>query len=128
MRTVVIVIVVLVVLIGLCAGVCVGLPFLGVYMVKGVIQDAAQQALAGNEVVEEKIGTIESVTWNMMASGQAGENKAVFDLKGSKGTAQLITDLASGDSPTLSNFVLKLPDGEEIQLDIGAPAPEPATR
>lgn len=128
MRTVVIVIVVLVVLVVLAIAGCLACGGGLLMFSKGMIEDGARQAIAGNEVIEEKIGTVESLSVNFQATGEAGgQNLFVLDIKGSKGAGQLIVQADAADPSKVMSAKLRMADGEEVDLDIGAPAPEPAT-
>lgn len=51
----------------------------------------------------------------------------MLDIKGSKGEGQLIVQADAADPSKVMSAKLRMADGEEVDLDIGAPAPEPAT-
>jgi hypothetical protein len=84
-----------------------------------------QEQVADDPVIQEHIGDVESVTLNIMATGQEaernppppGENRMVFDIKGSKASGQLVgTQVAQpGPGRVLRDMKLRV-GGQEYPL------------
>ena len=77
-------------LIVLCCG---GLSYWGFQGMTGMLGDALKMELAGNPVIEEHIGTIESVEFDIMGTGQhqqvtGSDEYLMFNITGSKPWAQ----------------------------------------
>lgn len=95
----------------------------GIGQVGEMIGKALSAELQGNPTLEKEIGTIESLTWNIMKSGKETQdrdeqNLIVFDVKGSKGSGEIICKIkqGGGDEPTITWAKLRKPDGTEVDL------------
>lgn len=94
----------------------------------GLSQAAAQlkPQLQSDPVVQEHVGDISDLGMNIMATGteaqknpnQAkGEEKIVFDIKGSKGSGQVVGQMDQGAGQVrLRNAELRMSSGETFQL------------
>lgn len=106
-----------------CCGGVVMLMNLGL----GVLASEYERQLAGNPVMEEQIGEIESFEHSMSgtftAAQQAEEagdqTPLAFEVKGSKGEGQvLILQDQSGDGTGIASATLVMPDGSRFPLDV----------
>lgn len=99
-----------------CCGGCVGFTFWG--MSAGAKEIAKQ--VEGTPAMQEHIGTVESASMNLTATAQyaqenpGSDNVAVIDVKGSKGSGQLIVKTGGGN--TIQWAKLRLDSGEEFDL------------
>jgi hypothetical protein len=78
-----------------------------------------QAALAANPVLAEKVGDIETFTYDIVAStDERGENIYVFHVRGSKGGGKLRAECQTVDPQTESvdSAQLILDTGESVQL------------
>ena len=70
-------------------------------------------------VVIDRLGGIDSCTWNLMATGEEGEqnsgNTFVFDVEGPKGSGQLIIVSSTPDLENVESAVLRQ-DGVDYPL------------
>jgi hypothetical protein len=87
------------------------------------LESEVQKSLANEPAIQEHVGDLESVDFDIMATGELteqneGDDRLVFNLKGSKGNAVLIgetTDDGDGNVVVV-NGVLRLPSGEEVPI------------
>lgn len=114
---------------GLVAAIaCCGSVFWAYNFGMGKVAEAVKADLMGNPVIGEHIGDIEELSMNLTATGEEQQNGGkpntmVMDVKGSKGSGQLI--LTPGQGGGFSTIELELPDGtrhqaaplEEFDLD-----------
>lgn len=96
-----------------CCGGALGFFWLGT----SVLSTEAKQDVAGTPEAVAELGEVQSASTNLMASGEeknrAGREVVVFDIKGTKGTGQLIVEQPG--TPTRKS-VLRLPNGKEIPV------------
>ena len=95
----------------------------------GVIGAEFERQLAGDPVIEEQIGEIESMDWSFSgtiqeaqnAERQGGQTPLVFDVEGSKGDGQIVVvqDRGSGDGIGMESATLITSDGTRIPLNVG---------
>ncbi len=92
----------------------------------GVLGEALETELAGNPVIEEHIGTIENIEFDIMGTGQhqqatGNDDYLVFKITGSKGSGKIVIE-ANQNQPgntqpfNLDSAELQLPSGETIPL------------
>ncbi|MGV3483954.1 MAG: hypothetical protein ACO1RT_06015 [Planctomycetaceae bacterium] len=91
---------------------------------------AVKDVVANDPAIVEHIGTIENISLNLGATGNAGGgNKVVFDVSGDKGSGQL--EVVMDNNPggqTVNSCVLVLPNGERHDVVIaGQGEAEPET-
>lgn len=106
-------------LMGVCA--CCG----GGYWVLNFLTNNYQQQLAGNPVIVEQIGEIESMSMNFSKTGEERESNPnastfAFDIQGSESSGTiLIRQDQSGDGLGIESAVLILSDGTRVDVPIG---------
>ena len=98
-------------------GCCGGLFYWGI----GFLADSVTESYGNNPILVEKIGEIESASFNFKATGE-NEGELVFDLKGSKQNGQLFVREQQGRSFGAARLVV---NGEEFELGASAPIDEP---
>ena len=88
-----------------------------------VIGDQVKTQVQGHPAIQEHIGTIETSSMDFPASlkesekhGGGGNNRFVVHIKGSKGSGDIVGKQRPGQQ-SLSEKVLRLPDGKELPLD-----------
>jgi hypothetical protein len=105
---------------------CCGLMGFGAFAAFQVPAEAVKQQYANHPVIQEHIGEIQSVSINLGATGQEQQKSAddggatpgstlmVFDIRGSKGSGQIIAEQQPGDPPgqAFSKATLRMPQGE----------------
>ncbi len=93
----------------------------------GVLASEYEQQLAGNPVIEEHIGEIESldVSWTatfreaQKAEEQGEESPFAFEIKGSKGSGTLLVRQdRAGDGTEIGSATLVMPDGSRHAVTI----------
>lgn len=88
----------------------------------GMVAQQIRPGLDNDPVVQEHLGEIEEMNWNLMATGEANQNNGgqdvlVWDVKGTKGEGQIIGALdQTGGTAKLKNGKLKMKSGEEFNL------------
>lgn len=114
-----------------CCGGCAFFGFWG--MNKGA--ELIAQALSDAPAVKEHIGEIESASINYTATAEYkeqypdAENLVVVDVKGSKGSGQLIVNTSQGGGPEGIRWArLRLDSGEEFLLGDSRLNPDPDRR
>lgn len=105
----------------LCCGCGVGMYYAW-QGVTGVMGGWVKEQVADDPVIKEHIGEVESVTLNLIAVGEEaernppvkGEEKLVFDIKGSKGSGKLLGSQIPQPGPgrVLRNMKLRTDKGE----------------
>lgn len=104
---------------GVAALVCCGaVGIWGMGALNNVMTQAMQEELGGNPIIQQHIGQIESVSINIGATqklqqGGGNDGAAVMDIRGDKGSGQLIILQRPGQQPTID---LKLPSGETFNV------------
>ena len=112
----------------------------------GMMADIFKEQLVGNPVIEEHIGTIESMSMNLGATTENAENSPgsiAFDIGGSKGSGTILIQQQQGadGQPGIGSAELILEDGsrhaidiadspavidDDFKIDLGQPDLEPA--
>ena len=105
---------------------CCGVVGVGAMYGMSAFGEIVKAELDGNPVIVEHIGEIESVDFSFGGTAGAAEdnpgagNALVFDIKGDKGSGQVvIVQDKTGQSP-IESAKLVLPDGSELPLDLGS--------
>ncbi len=98
-------------------GCCGGLFYWGI----GFLADSVTKSYGDHPILVEKIGEIESASFNMQATGES-EGELVFDLKGSKQNGQLIVREQQGQSFGAARLVV---GDEEFELGPSKPMGNP---
>lgn len=126
--------------------VCCGGMFFAYRAGTGMIAEAFKEQLSGNPVIDEHIGTIESMSMNLTATteyGQSTPGAMAFDISGSKGSGTIVIRQQPGadGQPGIGSAELVMPDGsrhaieiasepasidDDFQIDLGQPDAEPA--
>ena len=77
------------------------------------VEKLSRQVLRGNPVVEEHIGELQEIDWNVIATGEVGqEDTLVFDVVGSKGSGRITIQIASqDDQAVITDGEVELTDG-----------------
>jgi hypothetical protein len=92
-----------------------------------MLADEFKSQLAGNPVIVEHVGDIESFDPDWSATIQEAQNSGekgdeagfAFDIKGSKGSATVIVQQdKSGDGTGIQSATLVLPDGTRIPIEV----------
>jgi hypothetical protein len=104
----------------LVCGCCGGFMMFGLSQVN----NAMMQEVAGHPAIAQHIGEIQSMTMNVIATGEETDKRGdgvsvlVYDVKGSKGSGKLLG--AQSKNPQPGDFFLqidlRLPSGEEISI------------
>ncbi len=122
------IIIILAIVFGVIGLICCGLCGGGAYFSLNALSKQVENQLAGNPVIAEHIGNIESVKMNLQAAIEliqekqaAGEpvqqNVVVFDIQGDKGEGQVIIITPPGGQPAQFNEgTLRMSTGEEYDL------------
>ena len=84
----------------------------------GMVAEQIKPGLNADPVVQEHLGEIQEMSWDLMATGEAskgdGPDKVVWDVKGSKGEGQITGEMdQTGGAARLKNGVLRMKDGTE---------------
>lgn len=88
--------------------------------------EIAKAELQGNPVIVEHIGEIESVDFSFGGTAGVAEenpgagNTLVFDIKGDKGSGQVVIVQNQNGGGPIESAKLLLPDGTELPIDLGA--------
>jgi hypothetical protein len=105
---------------GLAGLVCCGaVGIWGMNAFNGVMTQAMQDELGDNAVIQQHIGQIQAVSFNLgetqklQQGGGGQEGAAVMDIRGDKGSGQLIILQRQGQEPSME---LKLPSGETFNV------------
>jgi hypothetical protein len=103
-----------------CLG-CAGIFYTGFNRNMAVMQNDLQSRLATDPVAQERLGQVNKVELDFMASVQASEGHAekrmVFHVTGDKGSGDVVGMLHSeGGRETVHDCQLILPSGEEVDL------------
>jgi hypothetical protein len=86
-----------------------------------VMEEDLKAKLNADPEAQARLGTIEDVEMDFLASVQASEGQAeqrmIFHVRGAKGRADVVGHIhAEGGRETLQECQLKMPDGEEVDL------------
>lgn len=102
---------------------CGGLGLWGFSLGTQVLGDELKKAVAGNADVQQHLGDVESVSMNIMATGEEGPKRPgrqvlVFDAKGSTGSGKFIVEQSRNPQPgdMFEKIDLKLPSGETVSV------------
>ena len=126
--------------------VCCGGTFFAYKAGTGMMAEAFKAQLSGNPVIEEQIGTIDSMSMNLGATseyGQSSPGSIAFDISGSKGSGTILIKQQPGadGQPGIGSAELIMPDGsrhaidvasgpatidDDFKIDLGQPDAEPA--
>lgn len=99
------------------AAACCGFGYLGFRQVQDEMSAQIKQAVAKSPEVEEHVGTISEVEFSLSAMSLPAESgKMVFDVRGSKGSAQISVDPTFLQKEPQKAFFLLLPSGDRIPL------------
>ncbi len=113
-----------------------GLTFLGIlgccgggFFLLEFLTSTYQQQLAGNPVIIEHLGEVESMQMNLTKTAEAAENSDgntfAFDIQGSLASGTiLIKQDPSGDGTGIESAELVLSDGSRHQVPLGGNVPE----
>ena len=113
-----------------------GLVFLGVlgccgggYFLLNFLTGEYQRQLAGNPVIVEHLGEIESMGMNLTKTAEAAEssdgNSFAFDIQGSLASGTiLVKQDPSGDGTGIESAELILSDGSRYQVPLGGNSPQ----
>jgi hypothetical protein len=84
-----------------------------------------QEALKGNAVLDDKLGELTNVKYDVDASESEAEDVYVFDVTGSKGSGRLRAESTTldADHESVSSAELTLENGEKVQLFLDKPLP-----
>lgn len=98
--------------------VCCGTGYFAWTIARQELAKQVRQQIAGSPEIAEHVGDVESVAINLTATQRSNEpGKMVFDVQGSRGSAQLAVDMSSLDRPDQAEaYLLILPDGQRIPL------------
>ena len=104
----------------ICGGCCIGTMFYGL----GQLESETRAALSENEVIQERIGEIQTCDMDWMASmqksGQGEEDTFVFDVAGDKGKGKVVAFvLQAGDDFYIDSGTLTMEGGESFDLIAG---------
>jgi len=103
----------------ICCG-CLGVGWYGMRLGFNVLEEDLSRQLAGDPVAKEHLGEIQSVSFDMFASGQEtesrGEEVLVFQAEGTKGKGKVVGKSPPDGSLTIQDPILILPDGKEVEL------------
>src|SRR5256885_14077742 len=105
----------------LCCG---GLTYFGVSKGLGAAGEQLKKQVADNADVKEQLGEIESISMNLMETGQEKQkhndnsNWLVFDAKGSEGDGKFIAEMPPGGSngSPFGKIELRTEDGKTFQI------------
>ena len=105
--------------------VCCGGGYWIMSFVSGEMSREVQRRLAGNPVVEEHIGEVQSVSLEILETSRQTQKAQedgkkgvlVFSLEGSKSSGQLRVDQNDSNEPDFSSALLVMPDGSRYQID-----------
>ena len=126
--------------------VCCGGGYFAYQAGTGMMAEIFKEQLSGNPVIEEHIGTIESMSMNLGATSANAEKSPgsiAFDIGGSKGSGTILIQQQPGadGQPGIGSAELILADGsrhaidiaespavidDDFKIDLGQPDPEPA--
>jgi hypothetical protein len=107
-----------------CSG-CGGLMMWGGMNAMNLVASTLKPTLQSDPVIQEHIGDIQSLNMNFVATGQegeknkqpAGQERVVFDIKGSKGSGQVVGKVEpAGQQVKLGNGELRMSTGEKFPL------------
>jgi hypothetical protein len=108
---------------------CCGGTVATMYFTLSVLSEEYQRQLAGNPVIEEHIGDIESMEFSWTGtveeaqnSGNQGAGAQIgFEIKGSKGSGRVLIEQGQGGGGNMiKSGTLILPDGTRIPIDVSA--------
>ena len=74
-----------------------------------------QLELAGNPVIQEHIGEIETLKISWMATGEAEDDALVFQIAGTKGKGR-VTVVLDDETNSIRSGTLQMDTGEEYDL------------
>jgi hypothetical protein len=102
---------------------CGGVGIFGFTFGTKVIGDELKKEVADHPEVQKHLGEVESVSMNLMASGEEGQKRPgqqvlVFDAKGSAGSGQFIVEQNPAPQPgnVFKKIDLRLPSDETISI------------
>jgi hypothetical protein len=118
---VVLIVLAVVVLLGLLA--CGGMIALLYYGVNAGLTAAMKQELDGNPVIVQEIGEIESITMDLSDTAKRADpegQKQILscEIVGTKGSGQLIVEVAQGGSNDFNSMVLETSDGRTVPIPL----------
>lgn len=90
------------------------------YWAFGFLSTAVKESYEDNPIVVEKIGEIQSASFNMQETGEVGGGNLVFDIKGSKANGKLIVREQNKQNGSFGGAKLVV-DGEEFELGPSKP-------
>jgi hypothetical protein len=103
----------------LCCG-CVAMSWWGFSAGMGIVSAQLMNQLNADPVAQQHLGTVTSASVDLMASGEEqqrrGEQVLLFNVRGDRGSGQVIAEQAPGQQQQFRNAILRLPDGDEVQL------------
>ena len=97
----------------LCCGGFTALSYFGAKAVSGLVGAAAMEMAKTSPELEAELGEIESASMNISETQK--QKKAVFDVKGTKGSGQVILE-ENPDKNGPPNAVLQTSDGRTVPL------------
>lgn len=99
------------------AAACCGFGYWGFGQLQNQMSAQIKEAVAKSPEVEEHVGTISELELSFSAMSLPAESgKMVFDVRGSKGSAQISVDPVFLQKEPEKAFILLLPSGERIPL------------
>lgn len=98
----------------------------GFYFALSSLADEYQRQLAGEPVIEQHIGEIESLSFSwaaMVAEAQSAdqhedETGIAFEITGSKGSGYVMIEQNEADQHMIRSATLVLPGGERVPIDV----------
>ena len=106
------------------AVVCCGGSYFAFRAGTGMMADAFKAELADNPVIEEHIGTIDSMSMNLGKTseyGQSSPGSIAFDISGSKGSGTILIkqETRADGQPGVGSAELILADGTRHAIEVG---------
>lgn len=101
----------------LAAIACCGVVYFSIHTVRTELAKQVQRQVGTSSEIAEHIGEIESMDLSFQAMGDpANAGKMVFEIRGPRGSGQLVIDPTRMESDPNNAFVLILEDGRRIPL------------
>ncbi|MEM8668256.1 MAG: hypothetical protein AAGG48_12135 [Planctomycetota bacterium] len=105
--------------------VCCGGGYWGYKFVTEQFGLLVKDQVAGNPVIQEQLGDVESVTFDFRATStetqkaneQGNPGVLVFNVEGSKANGQLLVDQGPGNEPDFDSMTLVTEDGTRIPIN-----------
>lgn len=106
--------------VAVCCG-CSGIFYLGFNRNLAAMESDLKAKLSADPEAQARLGVIEDVELDLLASVQASEGQAekrmVFHVRGTKGSGDVVGYIhAEGGRETLEECQLKMPNGDEVDL------------